>query len=122
MDCPLIDITDELPASGDAASGMQIVNVSWYIDSGYFGRYPSVLIDYYSSNIKQTLFEVTRSGQLYIPSVPSDLRDFTFECRVWNNSASPGSQPHVLRPLQVVDYGKPIYKIIIIILCKQSII
>ena len=46
-------------------------------------------------------------GQLYIPSVLSEMRFFTFECRVWNENVSQWSQSHRLPPLKVLIYGKP---------------
>ena len=88
------------------------VNASWSI----FGQYDifeppiDVQLDYYgvrSSTVHANYrFEVKRSGHLFIERVHTNMRSFTFMCRVWNDTSLEWSLPYTLQPLIVLNYGK----------------
>lgn len=123
LECPLINTNNGISFSG-GASGLAIVNISWYIEYCFvFIVEPCSLlhVDHYEiySNhgyppIAQN-FEVTSSGQLYISSVGVNMRLTTFKCSVWNESTSQWIQSHTIGPLPILDYRKSKLKIIMLV-------
>ena len=114
LDCPLVNAT-QLDVTSDSDSiDIPAVNVTWKIQNNYeFIQFPfrTLCIDYCgtcSNDLARSSqgLSVTSSGQLFIRRVLREMRFFTFECSVMDETTSNWSAPLQLQPLAILNYRK----------------